>query len=136
MYQHETQHRVLYGETDQMGYLYYGHYPLLYEQGRVELLRSLGTTYKDCEAIHRVMLPVVEVNCRYKRPALYDEMLTIHTKVQVLPSKMITFHHTIISEEGALINNGYVKLFFVDMNTNKRVSCPTFIYDQLLPYFA
>lgn len=136
MYQHKTQHRVLYGQTDQMGYLYYGTYPLLYEQGRVELMRSLGCSYADMEQNLRVMMPVVELYCRYRLPALYDELLSITTKVAELPTKMITFEHDIHNEAGTLVNRGSVKLFFIDMESDKRVSCPTLILDQLQPHFA
>lgn len=135
MYRHDTTHRVLYGQTDQMGYLYYGTYPLLYEQGRVEMLRSLGVTYKDCEQRRQVMMPVVEVCCRYKRPAYYDDLLTIQTTIDALPTKMITFQHSIYNAEGHYLNEGHVKLFFVDMQTDRRVSCPSIIVEGLKPYF-
>jgi acyl-CoA thioester hydrolase len=135
MYTHDTTYRILYGQTDQMGYLYYGTYPLLYELGRVELMRSIGTTYKTLEVDHQVMMPVAELNSRYKRPAYYDDLLTIRTTLDTVPTKMITFNHSIYNAQDQLINEGYVKLFFVDMKTNKRVSCPTMITTPLLPYF-
>lgn len=118
-----------------MGYLYYGTYPLLYELGRVELMRSIGTTYKALEEDHRIMMPVAEVNCRYKRPAYYDDLLSIRTTLVEIPTKIITFNHEIYNPQGDLINEGYVKLFFVDMQSNKRVSCPGLITEPLHPYF-
>lgn len=136
MYTHDTAYRILYGQTDQMGYLYYGTYPLLYELGRVELMRSIGTTYKTLEIDHQVMMPVAELNSRYKRPAYYDDLLTIRTTLDAIPTKMITFNHKIYNAKDQLINEGYVKLFFVDMQSNKRVSCPAMITDPLLPYFT
>lgn len=135
MYVHEFQKRVRYGETDQMGYVYYGHYAQYYEIGRAELIRSLGISYKDIETIHRIMLPVLEVKSRFKAPGLYDELLTIRTLLMELPSKMITFHSEIRNEQAKLIHKAEVKLFFIDMETNKRISAPEFLLDKLRPYF-
>ena len=129
------QKRIRYGETDQMGYLYYGNYPQLYEIGRVEALRSLGIRYKDCEEVYKVMLPVLELNARYLRPALYDDLVTIETRILEMPTKMIVFNHRIFNEAGDLLNKGEVKLFFVDMVENKRVSCPSFISDKIKLHF-
>ncbi len=78
MFVHETKLRVRYGETDQMGVVYYGNYALYYEVGRVEALRSIGMTYKGLEE-SGVMMPVAEVTSKYIRPAKYDDELTIRT---------------------------------------------------------
>ena len=69
MYTHDFQKRVRYGETDQMGYLYYGNYAQYYEIGRVEMLRSLGLTYKSMEEEFGVMMPVLSLQIHYLRPA-------------------------------------------------------------------
>ena len=127
--------RVRYGETDMMGYLYYGQYPQLYEIGRVETMRNLGLLYSDLEAVHRVMMPVVSLEARYLSPAKYDEELTIRTILHDLPSKMITFLNEIYNEDMRLIHKAEVKLFFVDMDTNKRVSCPEYMLSKLRPLF-
>ncbi len=71
MLQHETRLRVRYGETDQMGYMYYGNYAEFYEVGRVEMLRSLGLTYSAMEE-SGIKMPVLELKCVYLKPALYD----------------------------------------------------------------
>jgi acyl-CoA thioester hydrolase len=68
---------VRYGETDQMGYMYYGNYAEFFEVGRVEMLRSLGLTYAGMEA-SGIMMPVLELNCKYLKPARYDEEITIN----------------------------------------------------------
>ena len=81
MYQHQTQIRVRYGETDQMGYLYYGNYALYYEVGRTDAIRQLGLTYKWMEQ-NGVALPVAECNLQYLRPAFYDELLTVNTIIK------------------------------------------------------
>lgn len=135
MYSTTTTHRVRYGETDQMAYLYYGNYALLYEIGRVEMLRELGLTYANMEAVHGVMLPVMSLNQRFVRPGRYDELLTINTTLRKLPVDTITFHVEIRNEKGKLVNGGSVKLCFVDMSTGRAVPAPEYLLEKLRPYF-
>ena len=85
MLSHTETIRVRYGETDQMGYVYYGNYALYYEVGRVELLRKLGISYKDLEQ-QGIGLPVLSLDIKYIKPARYDDLLTIKTSVLVIPS--------------------------------------------------
>ncbi len=118
-----------------MGYLYYGNYAKLYEIGRVETIRSLGFSYKEFETRLGIMLPVVSLESRYLKPAFYDDLLTIETKIKDLPSKMISFECNIFNEKSELINSGLIKLFFVDMITNKRVSAPDEFVQKLISYF-
>ncbi len=136
MYTSSTTHRVRYGETDQMGYLYYGHYALLYEIGRVEMLRDLGLSYVDMEGKMGVMMPVMSLNQRFVRPGRYDELLTIHSTLRKLPVDTITFHVEIRNPKGKLVNGGSVKLCFVEMKTGKAVSAPAYLLEKLRPYFA
>ncbi len=135
MYISTTKKRVRYGETDKMGYLYYGNYAALYEIGRVEMLRELGFPYVLMEDELKVMLPVVSVEAKFLRPAYYDEELEIKTLLKELPSKMITIHSEIYNAEKILIHKAIVKLFFVDMNTDKRISAPAKLINTLAPYF-
>ncbi len=127
--------RVRYADTDKMGYLYYGHYAKLYEIGRAELLRTTGISYQECEDEFHVMMPVLSMECRYKLPAKYDQLLTIHTELKELPKRMLHFHHEIYNEEEQLLNTGEVKLFYVDMKNNKNISCPPFLLDKFKPFF-
>lgn len=136
MLNHRTTKRVRYGETDQMGYLYYGNYSLLYEIGRVEMLRSLGLTYATLEEEHQVMMPVMSLQMRYVRPARYDELLTISTTLRQLPSKTITFHVEIFNEKGKLVNGGSVKLCFVDRQHQRTISPPDLLLQKLRPHFG
>ena len=131
----QTTHRVRYGETDQMGYLYYGHYALLYEIGRTEMLRSLGLSYADMEREAGVMMPVMSLNQRFVRPGRYDELLTITTTLRQLPGRTITFHVEIHNPAGKLCNGGSVKLCFVEMASGRAVPVPPYLYDALTPYF-
>lgn len=135
MYIHETQKRVRYGETDKMGFLYYGNYALYFEIGRVEMLRSLGLTYQEMEDKHNVMMPVMKFTTKYIRPAYYDELLTIKTAVPDMPYKHINFMAEIFNEKGELINIGEIKLAFITADTKGRIDAPEFFLDLLKPYF-
>lgn len=135
MYKHEFQKRIRYGETDKMGYLYYGNYPLLYEIGRVEAIRALNISYKVLEDEYKVMMPVVHVQSRYKLPVYYDEQITIRTILKDLPNKMIHFYHEILNEKGAVVHLGEVKLFFVNMESGRRVDTPSYLLNALQDYF-
>ncbi len=127
--------RVLYADTDKMGYLYYGHYAKLYEIGRSELIRDMGLTYYHMEEELKIMMPVLELNCRYRLPAKYDDLLKIETSIIERPTKMITFHHKVFNQDDELLNKGIVKLFFIDMTTNKRVSCPAYLSNKIDTFF-
>ena len=135
MITHQTKRRVLYAETDKMGYLYYGHYASYYETGRAEFIRDYGITYKILEDEYGIMMPVVHLECRYKLPARYDELLTIKTYLKEMPRRLFHVEHDILNEQGQIINHGAVKLFFIDQRTNKKVSCPEFINKAFAPYF-
>ena len=135
MYVHTFQKRVRYGETDQMGYLYYGNYAQYYEIGRVEMLRSLGITYKNLEEDHGTFMPVLHLECRYVRPARYDDLLTIETTLRKLPSKDIVFNMEIRNEAGKIVNGGRVRLCFLDKLTEKAVNAPAVLLDVLQPFF-
>lgn len=126
--------RVRYAETDKMGFLYYGNYPKYYEIGRVELIRSLGYSYKELEDNAQILMPVVSMESRYIKSAYYDDEVIIRTSVKELPSKLIKFDHELfVGDE--LINRGNVKLFFIDSNSQKRISAPSILLDKLKPYF-
>src|ERR1700754_139316 len=99
MFSSETQIRVRYVETDQMGVVYHGNYFPYFESARAESIRQLGFTYADMERMG-VIMPVVDVHCRYLRPARYDELLTIRTIVRELPlHHKIEFHHEVYNEQ-------------------------------------
>ena len=97
MFEHSTKIRVRYGETDQMGYMYYGNYAEFFEVGRVEMLRSLGLTYRWMEEVG-IMMPVLELKCRYLKPALYDEEISIKVTMEKMPSIKIHFKYELFNE--------------------------------------
>jgi acyl-CoA thioester hydrolase len=135
MYQHDTQLRVRYGETDQMGYLYYGNYAEYYEVGRVETIRSLGLTYKELEEVHGIWLPVASLEMRFVRPAYYDDLVTVRTQIRKLPDEQIVFHVEIYNEKKKLLNGGRVRLSFFDANAKKVVRAPEMLLEKLRPFF-
>lgn len=135
MYSFDFQLRVRYGETDQMGYLYYGRYAEYYEVGRVETIRSLGLSYKELEQVHGIWLPVVSLQMRFVRPAHYDDLLSIHTEIRQLPDTHITFHTDIRNEQGETVNAGTVRLCFFKADEKKVVSAPELLLQKLRPHF-
>lgn len=135
MFTHRTQIRVRYGETDQMGYLYYGNYALYYEVGRAEAIRSLGFTYKQLEEMG-IMMPVVELNSQYFRPALYDDLITVETTLKELPDgPKIAFHSVLYNEKGELLNKGVTTLVFYDPVAKQKVTMHAELRRRLSPFF-
>ena len=122
--------RTRYAETDQMGVVYYGNYPQYLELGRVEWLRAIGLTYKEMEA-EGIMMPVVLLQIQYKKPALYDELITIRTKLKDLPSTKIEFDYEILNEKGELLSTANTILVFVDARTFRPVRCPEKVLDLI-----
>lgn len=119
-FSHQTTIRVRYGETDQMGYCYYGNYAQYFEVGRVEALRSLGMSYKRMEE-EGVMLPVSEFHVKYKAPAFYDDELTIVTKITSVKGVRIHFEYEILNQHQVEISTASTTLVFV----NKETMSPT-----------
>ncbi|KAA2243702.1 acyl-CoA thioesterase [Chitinophaga agrisoli] len=135
MFTATIQIRVRYGETDQMGYMYYGNYALYYEVGRVEALRTLGVSYKEMEE-QGIMLPVAELHTKYLRPALYDDLVTVKTTLKELPAHhKIQFHSELYNEKGELLNVGVTTLVFIDTVTKKKADMPPVLREKLAPFF-
>ncbi|WP_259069857.1 acyl-CoA thioesterase [Mucilaginibacter sp. X4EP1] len=134
MFEHSTKVRVRYGETDQMGYMYYGNYAEFYEVGRVEMLRSLGLTYSGMEE-SGIMMPVLEMNCKYLKPALYDEEITINVIMDKMPGIKIHFRYELFNEKSELINTGSTLLVFVNMKTTRPCLPSQEFLDKLKPFF-
>lgn len=135
MYTSQTKVRVRYGETDQMGYVYYGNYAMFYEVGRVESLRQLGLTYKELED-GGVMMPVLENHSRFLAAALYDDELTIVTTIHEKPSVRIKFNYAIYNGGGKLIHEGETLLAFVNKTTGRPCRPPEVFQKVLEPYFG
>lgn len=134
MFEYTTKLRVRYGETDQMGYMYYGNYAEFYEVARVEMLRSLGLSYKEMEA-SGVMMPVVELNCKYLKPALYDEEISIKVIIKSMPRARMHFYYELYNEQNELINTGETLLVFVNMASKRLCFIPKELGNKIKPYF-
>lgn len=134
MFESTTEIRVRYAETDQMGIVYYGNYPMYLEVARVEAIRSLGLSYKEMEE-SGILMPVVDLHIKYLRPAKYDELLTVKTQVREMPTHKIVFHSQILNEEKKVLNKSEVTLFFVDSKTFERSGLPKQLKDKLHLYF-
>ncbi len=126
----KIQFRVRYGETDQMGFAYYGNYAQYFEIGRTEWLRKLGITYKKMEE-NGVMLPVMNLNINYLKPAKYDDLLILKTTLIKMPSAKIEFSYEIFNEENELLTTANTTLVFVNMKTNKPTKAPEYILEKL-----
>jgi acyl-CoA thioester hydrolase len=135
MFSTETQVRVRYAETDQMGVVYHSNYFLYFESGRTEAIRQLGFTYAEMEKMGIVM-PVVDVHCRYLRPALYDDLLIIKTILKELPvHHKIIFHHEIFNEKNELLASCKIILNFMEARTMKPATVPVQLLEKLQSYF-
>ena len=128
MKEHKVEVRVRYGETDQMGVVYHGSYVPYFEIGRVEWLRNRGVLYKDMEQ-NGIALPIVSMHLNYKKPAKYDDLLTIHTKLKSYSGVKIEFDCEIRNENEELLTTAHFILVFVDVNSGKPTTPPQYILD-------
>ena len=126
----EIEIRVRYGETDQMGVVYHGHYAQYFEIGRVEWLRKFGVSYKQMED-EGVMLPVISLSINYKKSARYDDLIKVKTQLVKLPSATIEFNYEITNESGEILTTGNTTLVFIDINRNRPTRCPQYLLDKL-----
>ena len=106
---HQFELRVRYGDTDQMGWVYYGNYLRWFEIGRAEMLRTLGRSYRAVEQEDGVLLPVLEARCRYFRGARYDEKVAIETGVLAVTRARISFGYRVVGEDGARCAIGHTE---------------------------
>lgn len=135
MFTHTTKIRVRYGETDQMGYMYYGNYAEFFEVGRVEMLRSLGMTYAGMEE-SGIIMPVLELKCKYLKPALYDEEISIKVIMEKMPGIRIHFKYELYNEKEELIHIGETLLIFVNRKNNRPCLPSNEFLNRLKPFFV
>lgn len=124
----EVQVRVRYSETDQMGVVYHGSYVPYFEIGRVEWLRNRGISYKELEE-SGIALPIVSMHINYKKPARYDELLTITTRLKQYSGVKIEFDCEIRSEKDELLTTAHFILVFVDVKTGRPIVPPTSVLE-------
>jgi acyl-CoA thioester hydrolase len=126
MIRHRTACRVIYGDTDNMGYAYYGNYFRWFEIGRNELFSFLGLTYK-CVEDQGVFLPVAEAHCKYSQPARYDDLIVVETTLDLTVKAGLKFDYRVLSEDGrTLLARGYTTHACVNRQ-GKVVRPPAFL---------
>ncbi|MCX2574472.1 acyl-CoA thioesterase [Pedobacter sandarakinus] len=135
MFIHETKVRVRYSETDQMGIVHHANYALYYEIARTECFEACsGITYQSMEE-DGVMLPLLELQSKFLKPALYNQLLTVKCIVKEMPTVRLTVSYEIYNEQEALINIGYTTLVFVDKHTRRPCHPPAKFMDGVRKYF-
>jgi acyl-CoA thioester hydrolase len=118
---HETQIRVRYVETDQMGVAHHSNYLAWFEVGRTEWCRANGFTYHSMEREDGILLMVADVYCRYKSPARYDDVLVIRTHVEAFKKRVIVFGYEIIRQPtGELLATGETTHAVTDVHGHLR----------------
>jgi len=122
--------RVRYSETDKMGYVYYGNYASYFEVARVELFRKHGVSYKEMED-EGIMMPVLELKTKYIKPAKYDDLLTIKTKISAKPGVRVTFEYEVYNEKEELLTIADTTLVFIDMKTGRPTQAPHY-FEKIL----
>lgn len=131
MIEHNIPLRIRYGESDQMGYAHHGNYAQYFEMGRMELLRSIGISYKKMED-EGIILPVYSINTRFIKPARFDDLLTLKTILRKTPNVRILFEYEIYNEKNELITTGDTTLVFVDTAKNRPVKIPQILLEKIL----
>ena len=127
----EAQLRVRYAETDQMGVVYHSNYIIWFEVGRVEMLRQLGFTYRDMEKNDDTHIAVVDVHCRFKSPARYDDLITIRTRLTNVRESLLHFGYELVrAEDGTVLAEGESVHLVVDSEF-RRIHLPK---KYLLPF--
>ena len=92
MITHDTKIRVWYKHTDQMGFVHHSNYICYYEEARSDLMRSMGLSYADMER-KGIIMPILEVQSVYKRPAFFDDCLTVRILLREMPTARIRFEY-------------------------------------------
>jgi len=127
----KTEYRVIYGDTDQMGVVYYANYLRLFEAGRNEYLRAHGARYRDIEQEHDIHLPVAEAHIAYKQPARYDDLLVIETVLGKVGAASARFDYRVL-RDGALVATGFTLHACIDHQGKVR-RLPAAVADRLRP---
>jgi acyl-CoA thioester hydrolase len=129
-YTHQLRSR--YGETDKMGYVYYGRYLEYFETARTEMIRNFGFSYRELEA-NGIMLPVIHAELTYKEPIFYDDLMDIEVRVFDRPAvRLDTYYEIWTQNRTKLHTTGRVTLVFTDLNTRKPIRCPASFIDAMI----
>ena len=130
MITHDTKIRVWYKHTDQMGFVHHSNYICYYEAARSEFLRALGMSFAEVER-RGIMMPILEVQSKYRKPAYFDELLTVRIILREMPSTRINFFYEIYNEKGELLNTGMTALGFLHADTHRPTRAPQWFVEAL-----
>ena len=130
----DTQIRVLYRDTDKMGVVYHANYIVYYEAARNELFRSIGLPYTMLEE-RNIVMPIVEVESKYKAPAYYDDLLTVRATMKEMPFVRAIVEYEVYNEAGTLLNVGTTVLGYVDIERKRPCRAPEVFVNELQKYF-
>lgn len=130
----DTQIRVLYRDTDKMGVVYHANYIVYYEAARNEMFRSIGLPYTMLEE-RNIVMPIVEVESKYKAPAYYDDLLTVRATIKELPLVRAIVEYEVYNEAGTLLNVGKTVLGYVDIERKRPCRAPEDFINELQKYF-
>ncbi len=133
MIYHDTQIRILYKHTDQMGIVHHSNYINFFEAARTELMREIGLTYAEVER-RGIMMPILDVHIKYRQPARYDEVITVRASVSHMPMARIDFDYEVLGEDGRMIATGTTTLGFIDSTTRRPQRAPQWLAEVLSPY--
>lgn len=135
MLTHITEIRVRYADTDKMQFVYNGKYLEYFEVGRTEMLRATGLAYSEVEKAG-YQLPLIEAGIKYFQPALYDDILEIHSSVRELHSPKVNINY-VVKRKGTddIIAEGFTTHMFIRIDTKKAVRPPKVYVDALEKYF-
>jgi acyl-CoA thioester hydrolase len=122
--------RVRYGETDQMGVVHHGNYAQYFEMARIDWLSQFGISYGKMEE-EGIMMPVREMKIKFRRPARFDDLLTVEASLREIPDVRIKFDYKIMDEEKNLLTTAYTELVFLDSKTRRPISCPEYILKKI-----
>ena len=126
---HYTYVKVRYAETDQMGVVHHGNYAQYLEMARIDWLGQFGVSYKKMEE-EGIMLPVYSMQFKFIKPATFDDILKIETRLKKIPQVKIEFDYSIFNAEQEIITTATTVLVFIDAITRKPVKCPDFILEK------
>ena len=128
---HKVEHRVIYGDTDAGGVVYYANYFRWFESGRRELFRNLEIDYVDLTN-RGLLTPVVESHCNYFRPAKYDDIVVIETKITEIKEKSVKFEYNVFRKsDNELLATGHTINVFVDMKKMKSIQIADDVKNKL-----
>ena len=128
---HQLKFRARYSETDQMGYVHHANYARYFEMGRIEWLRSLGTSYASLES-SGVLLPVLSLSVTFKKAIFFDDELVLDTCLETAPNLYLDFTYKLYNQSQNCCAEGQTKLVFFDAASRKPMRCPKALYQKIM----